>query len=138
MTMIECLVTLSREGPALAIVGIIGGVVGGMFLMLYRDIAANERGKEIFWVDEGRHILLHDKFAYDKRLWFEGQLMRRGIGPSNEEFFFEELYKLKRIGSLKAATFSLGAIVLGSTLILIPFSGLGVAEAPWIVVGLIA
>ena len=121
----------------MAIVGIIGGLVAGMLLMLYWDVAATE------------HIFLRSELLFSNRLLYPLTavdlaefLKQRGLeaSASNEEQFQSDSSEWLRskIGTVKAATFLLGVIVLGSSVTLIPFSGLGVSEASWILVGLAA
>jgi hypothetical protein len=138
--MIENLVTISEGSIGLAIAEMIGGLVAGMLLMFYRDVAATER---MFLLASPFTNRFWDRIAL--QFWnerpkelgsgWEDPTWMGSVG--NEEQFrvdSSELFRF-RIGSVKAVTFSLGVVVLGSSLTLIPFSGLGINEAIWTLVG---
>lgn len=141
--MIESLVTVSEGSVGLAIAEMLGGLVAGMLLMFYRDVAATER---IFLLPS----LFADRFwdhRIARQLGLESQKQQGSMwNPiwtervGNEEYIQLESSELLRfrIESVKAVTFSLGVIVLGSSLTLILFSGLSINEASWILVGLAA
>ena len=112
----------------MAIVGIIGGLVTGMLLMFYRDVSAAERIH-----------LLTSAFAHYRDEWTGGWALqrshRRRILVGNEEGY--EIHFPTYAGAVKAVTFSLGMVVLGSSLLLIPFSGQGISVVGWIIIGLV-
>jgi hypothetical protein len=134
--MIESLFAVSEGGVGLAIVGVIGGLVSGVLLMFYRDVAASERMSLLpepfanrFWDPMARQFWI-DKLE-------PGSMWKGPVGNESQFRVDSSEWLRSGIASVKATTFLLGVVVLGSSLTLIPFGGLGINGASWILAGLV-
>jgi len=100
------LLAIARDGVALTMANIIGGIIAGIFMMFYRDLAI------VLTVRELRRLEL----SYLRRLNADNQISFACDDPVDSELALQYL---------KAATFATGAMIIACMLVVIPFGEIG-------------